>query len=193
VAETVARFDAFDLLGEYARAARRREPTNPAGRFHEIVARTRGNSDRLHMSEADELIQMANAAAERQDFHAANRIGRFLDGPDDAPPPGRRGRRRPAADFPDDFPESLDADLLQAMIRPMMADMSRAETEDLRDLVGALGREGAVSQLVRQFQASAGKAGMPEPVLRKLCEAIVAQAMDGGRPGQGRASRRSPF
>ena len=191
VAETLARFDVFDLLGEYARAASRREPTNPTARFHEIVARTRGDTDRLHMSEADELIQMANAAAERQDFHAANRIGRFLNGPDDAPPGRRRGRA--AGELPDDFLESLDADLMQAMIQPMMAGISRTEAEDLRDLIGAFGREGAAAQLARQFQASAGGAGMPEPVLRKLCEAIVAQAMDGGRPGRDRASRRSPF
>ena len=44
LAETLARFDAFDLLAEYARAARRREPANPIWRFHEIVARTRGNA-----------------------------------------------------------------------------------------------------------------------------------------------------
>jgi hypothetical protein len=191
LAETLARFDAFDLLGEYARAARRREPTNPTARFHELVARTRGDSDRLQMSEAEELIQMANAAAERQDFHAATRIERFLNGSGDAPS-GRR-RRRAAADFPDDFPESLDADLIQAMIQPMMATMSKAEAGDLRGLVGALGREAAAAQLARQFQASASVAGIPEPFVRKLCEAIVTQAMDGGWPGQGRASRRIPF
>ena len=45
LAEILARFDAFDVLAEYARTARRREPGNPIWRFHEIVARTRGNAD----------------------------------------------------------------------------------------------------------------------------------------------------
>jgi hypothetical protein len=197
LAETLARFDAFDLLGDYARAARRREPTNPTARLHELIARTKGDSDRLQRAEANELIQMANAAAARQDFHAANRIERFLRGADDAPfgGPGRgRGRgRRAAASFPEDFADSLDADLLQAMIQQMMGGMSKAETKDLRELVEVLGWDGAVAQLTSQFQASAGKAGIPAPILRKLCEAIVAQAMEGDRPGQARASRRSPF
>ena len=74
LAEALVRFDAFDLLEEYARAARRRESANPIWRFHEIVARTRGEAYRLSMSEMDDLEQMAEAAAGRQDFHAANRI-----------------------------------------------------------------------------------------------------------------------
>ena len=38
-------FDAFDLLQEYARAARRRDAGNPSWRFYDIVARTRGQWD----------------------------------------------------------------------------------------------------------------------------------------------------
>jgi hypothetical protein len=48
LAEMLARFDAFDLLAEYARAARRREPGNPTWRFHEIIARTRGDMPLRH-------------------------------------------------------------------------------------------------------------------------------------------------
>src|SRR5204862_358499 len=86
-----ARFDAFDLLAEYARAARRREPGNPTWRFHEIIARTRGDRSKLTMGEMEELDRMADAASSREDFHEANRIERFLNGVSHTPTGRRSG------------------------------------------------------------------------------------------------------
>ena len=191
LADTLIRFGAFELLGEFARAARRREPTNPVWRFHEIVARADGNADRLYITETNELVAMAAAAADREDFHTATRIERFLDGSHEAPFGRRRRRRRRVMD--DDLPESLDADIIHAMMGSMISGMPKAEAKRVRDLVGEFGREGTVVQLVRDYKGAFGGNDLPEPMLRMLCEAIVAQVMDGSRPGQARAGRRIPF
>ena len=97
------------------RAARRRSPANATARFYQIVARTRGQADRLSAAEADELMTMAQAAAARKDFHAANRIERFLDGGPLAGPGRRRRRRRrePTAD-------AFEAEALEMLIETMM-------------------------------------------------------------------------
>jgi hypothetical protein len=186
LAEALVRFDAFDLLGEYARAARRREPANLIWRFHEIVARTRGEAYRLSMSEMDDLEQMAEAAAGRQDFHAASRIQRFLVGNGHARFGSRRG---PAAALPD----SVDVDDMDELLESMMDDIAGRSGDKLRRLVREFGREGAVAHMVKEFRSEPLGRAMPEPVLRELCEAMVATAIDGGRRGQGATARRMPF
>jgi tetratricopeptide (TPR) repeat protein len=183
--ETLARFDAFDLLQEYARAARRREPANPIWRFHEIVARTRGDADRLSVSETDDLVEMADAAVGRHDFHAVNRIERFLGG--DARAPLRRGRAAAA------LPETLDGDDMQVLIAAMMGDMPKGSADSLRGLVADYGREGAVAHMVDRLSSSPLGPTMPEPLLRELCEAMVAKAMGGSRREHGGTPRRSRF
>jgi cellulose synthase operon protein C len=184
VAETLARFEAFDLLHDYARAARRRDPTNPAWRFHEILARTRGVADRLSMRETDELVQLAAAAASRQDFHAANRIDRFLDG-ESVTRPGRR--RRP----PPDLAAEVDEATLQVLLASMLETMPKGTADNLRDMVRDIGREATVAVMADQFRDSPIGPGMPEPVLQELVEAMVARALAGAGPGQAGAARRS--
>ena len=182
LAETLARFEAFDLLQEYARAARRRDRTNPIWRFHEIVARTRGNADRLSMTEMDELTEIARAAASRQDFHAANRIERFLGGELVT----GSGRRRPRPDLPDD----LDDETLQMLIETMMNGMPKGAADSVRALVKDIGRESAAAVLAEQLRDSPLGPGMPEPMLRELCEAMVARAVAGPGPQRGGTARR---
>jgi hypothetical protein len=184
VAETLARFEAFDLLHDYARAARRRDPTNPAWRFHEILARTRGVADRLSMRETDELVQLAAAAASRQDFHAANRIDRFLDG-ESVTRPGRR--RRP----PPDLAAEVDEATLQVLLAAMLETMPKGTADNLRGMVRDIGREATVAVMADQFRDSPIGPGMPEPVLQELVEAMVARALAGAGPGQAGAARRS--
>ena len=186
LAETLARFDAFDLLREYAQAARRRDPANPAWRFHDIVARSKGNADRLSMAETDDLFQMAESAARREDFQTVKRIERFLDGDDRMP--ARRGR----ADFA--LPDTIDDDEMAAAFMAMLGQMPKGAADSLRGLVQELGREAALAQMVERFRASPIGPAMPEPVLRQLCEAMVAKAMDGSpsRP-RGKTRRRQLF
>jgi cellulose synthase operon protein C len=183
LAEILARFDAFDVLAEYARTARRREPGNPIWRFHEIVARTRGNTTRLTMRETEELGQMVDAAVNREDFRAANRIERFLSGGGDAP----LRRRRSAAALLD----TLDDDDVPELFAAMLEGMPKGATDSVRGLVREFGRDGAVAHMVEQARATPGGPGMPDPVLRELCQAVVAMAMDGSQPRQAPTARRS--
>jgi len=183
LAEILARFDAFDVLAEYARTARRREPGNPIWRFHEIVARTRGNTTRLTMRETEELGRMVDAAVNREDFRAANRIERFLSGGGDAP----LRRRRSAAALLD----TLDDDDVPELFAAMLEGMPKGATDSVRGLVREFGRDGAVAHMVEQARATPGGPGMPDPVLRELCQAVVAMAMDGSQPRQTPTARRS--
>ncbi|MBV9967958.1 MAG: hypothetical protein JO008_19965 [Alphaproteobacteria bacterium] len=183
IAEILARFDAFDVLAEYARTARRREPGNPIWRFHEIVARTRGNPTRLTIGEMEELGRMADAAANREDFHAANRIERFLSGDGDTP-----SRRRRSAAAPLD---TLNDDSVPELFAAMLEGMPKGATDSVRVLVREFGRDGAVAHMVEQARATPGGPGMPDPVLRELCQAMVAMVMNDSRPHQAPTARRS--
>ena len=189
LADILVRFDLFHLLAEYARAGRRREPTNPVWRFHEIVARAGGDPDRLSHIEGTELMSMAQAAAQRDDFQAVTRIERFLHASDDARPGSRRRRRM--ADDDDDFPEEVDADLVQAMLGAVAGNMPKAAGKDLRVFVAELGREATITMLVQEFRASPLGKGMTEAVARQMFETMIDMAMAGGPSGRGR--RGSPF
>ena len=177
LADSLARFAAYDLLEAYARAARRRSPANATARFYQIVARTRGQADRLSAADAGELMTMAQAAAAREDFHAANRIERFLDGGPLAGPGRRRRRRRrePTAD-------AFDAEALEMLAETMMNEMPRGAADGLRAMVRELGREAAVAVLAEQFRDAAFGPPMPEPLLRELCETVVARTVAGAGP-----------
>jgi tetratricopeptide (TPR) repeat protein len=185
LAETFARFDAFGLLQEYVRAARQRDPANPMWRFHDIVARTKGSAERLSMAEMDDLFEIAKAAARREDFHAAKQIERFLGGSGRAP--ARRGRASIA------LPDTVDDDEMMSLFATMMDEMPKGSAADLRELVDIFGHDGAVAQMVDQLSTAPFGPGMPEPLVRKVCQALVAKAMDGGQSRPGQKARRSQF
>ena len=186
LAEGFARFEAFDLLQDYVQAARKRDATNPMLRFYGIVARTRGNADRLSMTEADDLWEMVDAAGRREDFHAANRIQQFLDG--DGQAPRRKGKAA------DDLGELMeDGELAGVLFSIMMERMPKNATASLRELVGEIGRDQAVAQMTAMLRSDPEAPKMPEPMLRQLSEVMVAKAMEGNRSGRGRAARGGPF
>ncbi len=176
LADTFARFGAYDLLEAYARAARRRSPANATARFYQVVARTRGGADRLSAAEAEDMLAMAQAAAAREDFHAANRIERFLDG-EPLAGPGRRHRRQRRGPV-----DAVEAEALEMLIETMMDEMPRGAADGLRAMVRELGREAAVAVLAEQFRDTAFGPPMPEPLLRELCETVVARTVAGAGP-----------
>jgi hypothetical protein len=185
LAEILVRFDAFGLLRDYVLAARARDLANPVWRFYEIVARTRGDAERLSMAETDDLLEIAEAAGRRQDFHAANRIERFLEG--NGPAPAGRSRTKVA------LPDSIDDDEAVALVAAMMNQMPKEMTDSLRGLVGEFGRDAAVAQMVNRFRSSPAGPEMPEPLLRELCQAMVAKAMDASRSKHSGKTQRSQF
>ena len=178
LADVFVRCDAFELLGTYARAARQREPANPEWRFFEIVARTRGNGRAMTMTETRELDDMAEAASERRDFHAARRIARFLGM--DLPGSSRRGRL--ADDLEDDID---DAEMLE-LLRMVLNDMPKGAADNLRGRVGEIGRTAAIEETMDSFRSSELGAFLPEPMMRQLCEDMVSRATGGPRARRGR-------
>jgi hypothetical protein len=179
IAEMFWRVDAYDLLGDYAKFAGRREPEEPTWRYYQLVARSKGDPGRLSFAETEELFDMEEAAARRHDFHTANRIQRFIkgSGPNSAP---RRGSRRVSRvdlmDFDDDD-ESLDAlsDVLAMGLEDTPPDM-------LKRMIEKLGQRQAVTALVDRLRASPLGA-MPEPLLHELAKNIVDSVIaTNGRP-----------
>jgi hypothetical protein len=163
------------------RAARKRDAANPLWRFYGIVARTRGNADRVSMAEADDLWEMAEAAAQREDFHAAKRIQQFLDGDDQTPP--RKGRGK-GADELDELIE--DEEIMGMLFSVVMQGMPRKMTAKLREMVDEIGHDQAVAQMAEMLRTSPGAPKMPEPMLRQLSEVMVARALESNQSGRGR-------
>jgi hypothetical protein len=186
MAEMLARFEAYDLLRDYAKAARQRDPANSAWRFHDIVGRTQGKADRLSMAEEEDLMAITEAAGERQDFHMVTRIGRFLDQDANRRGRGPQGGRQGRDWGPPDPDDDMDDEDVMALFAAMLSEMPRATAANLRDLVKDIGREKAIAELAGQMKSSLGRE-IPTSLLRELCAAMVAQAMGGG----GGHSRRS--
>jgi len=184
VADMLTRFESYDLLRDYAEAARQRDPGNPIWRFHAIVARNQGDPYRLTERDEDELDGLAKAAAEREDFHMLRRIDRFMNG--EANLDGgasRRGQRGSA-----DGPEDLDDNEIMALFNAALMDMPRSAAINMRRRVNELGREQALAELVGQMKSSPMGPGLPEPLVREICAAMMAKAMrdDQSKSGDGR-------
>ena len=176
MADLLTRFEMYDLLRDYAEAACKRDPANPAWRFHAIVAHAQGLPYRLTMREEDEVATLAKAAVDRQDFHMLSRINRFMEGDADLNPRARRrGHRGPDVELDD-----LDDDQIMALFSAVLTNMPSEAAANLRRRVNELGREQALTELVGQMKDPAMGPGLPEPMLRELCAAMIAQAMQGG-------------
>jgi hypothetical protein len=179
IAEMFGRVDAYDLLGDYAKLALRREPEEATWRYYQLVARSKADPGRLSFAETEELFDMEEAAARRHDFHTANRIRRFIEGSGPGLAP-RRGSRRVSRgdlmDFDDDD-ESLDAlsEVLAMGLEDTPPDM-------VKQMIEKLGQRQAVTALVDRIRASPLGA-MPEPLLHELAKNVVDSVIaTNGRP-----------
>jgi hypothetical protein len=186
LAETLTRFEAFELLREFARAGRQRDPANPIWRFHHMVARTKGKAEYLSPAEADDLFEMAEMAAEREDFQITKRIKQFLYGNDKPPSRSRRGTSS--------LQDAIVDDEMEAVFAAMVDQLPKAAANGLREIVADLGPDAAVAEMVEQMRESPLVPGMPEPLIRSLAQAMVAKALEKGLPRRGgKAARRSSF
>jgi tetratricopeptide (TPR) repeat protein len=183
VAEMFQHADAYDLLGDYAKSASRREPADATWRFYQVVARTKGDPDRLSFSETDELIEIAEDASRRHDSHMASRIERFIEG-SGLGSASRRGSRRLSgfdlADF-DDEDETGDAlaNLLAMSLEDTPPDM-------VKRMIAKHGQRGAVTALVDRIRTSPLGVVLPEKMLRELANSIVDSVIaTGGRSAHG--------
>lgn len=165
IAEMFGWVDAYDLLDDYARLAGQREPGDTTWRYYQLVARAKGDADRLSFTETDELCDIEEAAAQRRDFHLANRIQRFLDGPRSPESRGSKPSSKAGHFDDDDEPADLVSQLLAAVLEDTPPDL-------VQRLVKKHGRSQAVTALVDRIRATP-LGGMPEPVLRRLANAMV--------------------
>ena len=63
VAETFEKVEAFDLLGDYAKAAASRDPGEPLYEFYRIFARVSGKSIWLKITDTDILEELSSGLA----------------------------------------------------------------------------------------------------------------------------------
>jgi cellulose synthase operon protein C len=180
IAEMFGRVDAYDLLGDYAKAGSRRDPDDDTWDYYQLVGRRKGNPLRLSFEERDELFDMEEAAASRRDFHMVNRIQRFIKGADSDAPPRRRSRRISRADL-DDL-DDFDDGPLDSMTKLLAASLEDTPPEMVLSVVKKLGKRLAVTALFERLRASPLKI-MPEPMLRRLVERLVEDVIAAnGRP-----------
>jgi hypothetical protein len=118
-----------------------------------------------------------------------SRINRFMDG--DASLGGdarHRGHWGPANE-----PEDMDDDEIMALFSAALMDMPRSAAANLRKRVNELGREQTLTELVGQMKSSPMGPGVPEPLLREICAAMVAKAIEDGAPRSNGGRRRNFF
>lgn len=158
VAAMFVRAGAWDLMDAYAKAGRRRAGRDvsevQAFRFYELVAGAKGSPDALSERTMDELIDLEEAAAERDDFHMANRITRFLEG---------TGEGRPQ------HPDDDEDDAMSVAIKMALATVTPDMVLDLLDTRGPRQTAAAVFETMRK-----GTGGLiPQPFLRDLAKSLV--------------------
>ena len=172
IADMFGQADAYDLLGDYAKLAGRRQPGDLTWSYYQSVARAEGDSRRLSFSETEKLVEMADDASRQRDFHMANRIQRFIEGPG----PRQRSRRIPGADLADFDDEDETSDMLAALLGMGL------EPTMLERMIAKLGRRGAVTAVVDRLRASPLGA-IPEKMLRDIAKGLVESVViASGRP-----------
>jgi cellulose synthase operon protein C len=175
VADMFWRAGTYDLLGDYARSASRRDPADLVWEFYRIVARTKGNPDVMSVSEQNRILTMEELLGEGRDSRFADQIRRFLDG--DSVEGRRRARRRPppAIDFDilEDEEDEDDLDDIAALLGMNIDDVP----DVVMDMVAKRGRKGAVVALIEQMRKSPLAAAVSKGALREFAHKIVTAVM----------------
>ena len=175
VAAILHRFGLFETLRAYARQAGQSASQDGVARFYAVVAATQGDGRRVSLDQEEALHDLAEQAAARQDFHAINRIQRFLEGPAGLAG-GRLGR-------PD---EVLDAEDLQELFDMALDELpAMLPNKVMREMLNDLGRERTVNAVDQLLRDSPLGIVLPPPQIRLLAEAAVARV-----PARGPRPRR---
>jgi hypothetical protein len=120
---------------------------------------------------------MADDASRRHDFHMANRIQRFIEGPDAGP--RQRSSRISGAGLEDFDDEDEATDVLSALLSIGLED---TPPDMVKRMIAKLGQRDAVTALVDRLRTSPLGA-MPEKMLRDLAKGIVDSVIvASGRP-----------
>jgi tetratricopeptide (TPR) repeat protein len=179
IAEMFGRVNAYDILGDYAKAGGRRNPDDDATwRYYQLVARSKGDADRLSFAETEKLFDMQEAAESRRDFHAVNRIRRFVTGAGDNSMPRRGSRRVALADFIDFDDDALSVDVLPELLAASLEDTPPGM---VKSMIEKRGQRQTVTFLVDRLRTSP-LGSLPEALLRKFAKSLVESviATNGG-------------
>jgi len=165
IAETLQRFGLFDTLRAYARQADQCASQDSVARFYAIVAETQGDGRRVSLEQEEDLHDLAEQAAARQDFHVVNRIQRFLDGPARASGPRRGGPE-----------EMLDAEDLQEFFDMALDELpAMLPDKEIRGMLNDLGHAATVNAIDLMLRDSPLGMVLPAPQIRLLAEATAAR------------------
>jgi hypothetical protein len=175
VGEMFRRVAAFDLLADYAKLASRQAPEEPVWRFYQIVARSKDDPRRLFFSDEEDLIDLAETASERGDFHTVNRIRHFVEGLGIAPARKRDAGRPAPHGEPDD-------DDVAGMM--MALGLENIDPGFVAGLVMKFGRDKAVADLTAKIRKSPFGRILSVAAVRDFAEDMVDSVIGPG----GRAS-----
>ena len=168
VSEMFRLADAYDLLADYARLALLRTPDDATWTLYRIMARVKGDARRLSDSEVDDLMDLAEDTAARNDFHTKNRIERFLNSCFDFPKAAAsRGGGVPAKPIGsvDDIEDSLISQLLVESLEDIPPEM-------VERLVARVGRKQAIAAVLEKLRRT--PIGIfPDEGLRRVAEEMV--------------------
>jgi hypothetical protein len=181
IAEMFARVDAYDVLGDYAKALGQRDPEDETWRYYQLVARRKGDPVRLSFTERETLCEMEEEAASRGDFHTVNRIRRFIKGagPKSAP---RRGSRRGSIASLMMFDDDDDDEEIDSMAQMLAASLEEIPPDMVKSMIEKLGRRQVVSVLVDRLRTTP-LGSIPGPLLRRFVQNLVDDLIaTDGRP-----------
>jgi len=171
VCEMLRLAGAYDLLADYARLALLRTPDDATWKLYRVMARVKGDAERLSVREEDELMDLVEDAEARQDFHTANRIERFLDSVPDFPKgaashSARRGPSAKGIGSVDDIEEGFISQLLAVSLEETPPEM-------VERLVAKLGRERAISAVLERLRRTPVGELFPVENIRRVAEEMV--------------------
>ena len=155
IAEILKGAEAYQVLGAYAKLGCQRDPDEPLWRLYWLMARTKGDRGKLSHREA---IELAEHAAESENFHDVRLIGDFLDSDDDF-------EDAPASAGPSSLTEQI-AEMIDASVR----DLSPAQ---IHQLVATGGKARAVKIVANKLKNSEVGELFPPAAIRSLAIEIV--------------------
>jgi tetratricopeptide (TPR) repeat protein len=163
VAQMLWQTEAFQVLEDYARRGLARTPNAAVWRFYHVIARTRGDADKLREHEEEDLAEIADDAARCGRLADAKLIWRFLDQVGN-PAPGAASQR-------DSNVDDMVADLLGASLRGL----SPAE---VRRLVGQHGAAKAARIVASKLKKSPLGVIAPAEAIHELAQEMVESVVE---------------
>jgi len=148
----------YRLLANYSKRALDRRPGETMWRLYQLVARTKGDCDKLSEPEARELVAIAEHASARDRFRDAKLIWDFLESDENF-------EQVEDGDGDWDFEERIN-DLMEASVRDL-------SPERIRRIVAKHGEVEAIAIITKKLQKSVLGVVLRDEGARKLAKEMV--------------------